>query len=411
MLNQKTGNRELAYIVEIAETRKLDGYDNVHYVKINEWWCVAKNTLNVGDKAIYFEIDSLLPSSDSRFSFMEKKKYRVKTIRICGTISQGLVLPLIDFPEFKNAKVGDFVTDKLGVKLYESDGLQKPQPQSKSDAFTKAMDRHRNFFKNPVIQFFMKWSWFRFLMKKIFIHKKDKISWPVWLPKTGAERIQNMPQLFETSTVTEIVGENEVNIPQKKSETFIIEEKVDGCSSSYILDEKDTYMVGSHNIIVYSSKVKDSEKIADGNKYIKTNIWIEMSDKYDFCNKLKQLKQIFKLKTVAIQGEVYGSCVQKRTYSKKHDAHDFVVFHVWFDGEILPVKRMIEVCEDLSLPHVHVFDWNYQIPNSVEEIEKDIDSRKSNIDGGDIEGFVFYTQDGQQHFKCVSPNYLMKYHS
>ena len=298
MLNQKTQKRELAYIVEIAETRKLEGYDAVHAVRVNGWWCVAKNTLKAGDKAIYFEIDSLLPESDKRFDFMEKRKHRVKTIRICKTISQGLVLPLVDFPEFKNAKIGDFVTDKLGVKLYEPDDLPKPQPQSKSDAFTKAMDRHKRFFKNPAIKFFMRWSWFRCIMKKIFIHKKDKISWPAWLPKTGAERIQNMPQLFDNSTITEIIGENEISVPHKKTETYIITEKADGCSSSYILDDKDAYMIGSHNVIVYSSKVKNSEKIADGNKYIKTNVWIEMSDKYDMCNKLKQLKQKYKLKTV-----------------------------------------------------------------------------------------------------------------
>ena len=28
----------------------------------------------------------------------------------------------------------------------------------------------------------------------------------------------------------------------------------------------------------------------------------------------------------------------------------------------------------------------------------------------DIEGFVFYSQDGQQNFKCVSPKFLLKYH-
>ena len=41
---------------------------------------------------------------------------------------------------------------------------------------------------------------------------------------------------------------------------------------------------------------------------------------------------------------------------------------------------------------------------------EDVDNSKSNIDGGDIEGFVFYSQDGQQNFKCVSPNFLLKYH-
>lgn len=409
MLNPKTNKRELAYIVDILETKPLDGYDNVHYVRVNEWWCVSTKRLSVGDKAIYFEIDSILPREDKRFLFMEKRNYRVKTIRLCKVVSQGLVLPISDFPELSKLKVGEFVTDKLNVKLYDSENLRTPTLQRK-DAFDKAKDRHPKFFKNPIIKLFMRCSFFRFIIKKIFIHKKDKISWPVWLPKTGSERIQNLPQLFDASTVTEVVGENEVEVKHPSSTTYIMEEKVDGMSSSYILDEKDTYFVGSHNVIVYSSKDKDSKNIADGNKYVKNNVWVDMGVKYNMDSILKQIKEKNKLKTVAIQGESYGSGIQKRTYSKKHGDQDLVVFHIWFDGKRIPVQDMVKVCDEYSLPHVHIFDWNYHIPSTVDEIIKDIDLKKSAIDGGDIEGFVFYSQDGQQNFKCVSPNYLLKYH-
>ena len=34
MLNHKTNERELAYVVRISETRELPGYDNVHYVQV-----------------------------------------------------------------------------------------------------------------------------------------------------------------------------------------------------------------------------------------------------------------------------------------------------------------------------------------------------------------------------------------
>lgn len=411
MINHKTQKRELAYIAEVTKTEAINGYDRVHLVTVLAWKCVAPVSINVGDKVIYFEVDSLLPKDDKRFDFMEKRKHRVKTIKICGTISQGLVLPICDFPEFKNAKVGDFVTDKLNVTLYEpDDGDKKLMPKSKVDAFTKAMDRHKKFFGNPVVKWMMKCSLFRKLIKKLFIHKKDKIAWPTWLPKTGAERIQNMPELFETSSIMATVGENEVSIAQHNPEKFITEEKVDGCSSSFWLDEKNTYYVGSHNVVVYSSKIKGSEKIADGNNYIKTNVWLEMSEKYSMLEKLTELKKKYKLKTIAIQGEAYGSHIQRRDYSLKHDKHDLAVFHIYFNGEILPVKRMIEICDEVKLPHVHVFEWEYVLPFSVEEVIKDVDSKKSAIDDGDIEGFVIYSQDGKKHFKCVSPSYLMKYH-
>ena len=395
MLN-KSNQRELAYIVEVTNTEELKGYNKVHYITVLGWKCVAPTTIHTGDKVVYFEVDSVLPSDDCRFSFLSKNKFRIKPIRICGVISQGLVMPLEDFPEIKKAKAGDFLTDKLRVKLYDADETRKKYiPKDKVDAFTKAMDRHKRFFKNPIIKFLMRNSLFRRLMKKIFIHKKDKIAWPKWLPKTGAERIQNLPCLFN----------------DENKDVYIISEKVDGMSSSFILDEKNTYMVGSHNVIVYSSKVKNSEKIADGNNYIKTNVWLEMSDKYQIKEKLYELKNKYKLKSVVIQGEVFGSHIQKRDYSLKHDSHKLAVFHVYFDEKILPIKRMIEICEELELLHVNIFDWNYQLPDTVEDVISLVDSKKSAIDGGDIEGFVLYTQDGQQHFKCVSPSYLIKYHN
>ena len=147
MINPKTHKRELAYIVEVKETTPLANYDHVHLVSVLGWKCVATKALKTGDKAVYFEVDSLLPKEDKRFSFMEKKRYRVRTQKICRVFSQGLVLPIIDFPELQNCKVGDFVTEKLHVTLFEQECL--PQPIQKKDAFDKAKDRHKKFFKNP----------------------------------------------------------------------------------------------------------------------------------------------------------------------------------------------------------------------------------------------------------------------
>lgn len=394
MLNPKTNKRELAYIVEVTETKELEGYTNVHYVHVNGWWCVATKSLNKGDKGIYFEIDSLLPEEDKRFLFMEKRKYRVKTLKICKVVSQGLVLPISDFPELKSSKIGDFVTDKLKVKLYEvPEDISYCKGQKKADGWSKAQDRHP-FLKSGFIKFLMKFSLSRKILKKIFVKKKDKISWPAWLPKTNSERIQNVPILLED-----------------KTKKWIISEKVDGMSTSAWIDEKDNYFIGSHNVVVYSGSKKESDNIVSGQGYIKNNIWVDMAEKYNLNEILSEIKKENKLKTVAIQGESYGSGVQKRTYSKKHGEQDFVVFHIWFNDIRQSMQRMVEICEKYKLPHVHVYDWEYVLPNTVEELIEDVDSRKSAIDEGMIEGFVLYSQDGFQNVKCVSPNYLIKYHS
>ena len=386
MLNNK-GERELAYIVKVLETKDIEGYDNVYYVRVNSWWCVAPKDIKLGDLVVYFEIDSKLPENDNRFSFLASKKFRIKTIKICGVVSQGLILPLSEFPELKGCKEGDFVTDKLHVEKYDPDAINDGYVKSKVSDFQRALDRHPKFFKNPIIKFLMKYKPVRFVLAKLFVLQKDKdkSKWPEWLPKTGSERIQNLPHLFGCK------------------DKYIITEKVDGASTSFILNEKDKYMVCSHNVI------KNPEIGSDGGNFYKTNIWAESGVNYNVESVLRSLKKDLKLKTVAIQGETYGDGIQKRNYSLKNK-HGFVVFHIWFDGVRQPIKDMIVICDKYNIPHVHVYNYEYSIPDNVEQIIDDVDNSKSNIDGGDIEWFVFYSQDGQQNFKCVSPNFLLKYH-
>ena len=386
MLNNK-GERELAYIVKVLETKELPNYTNVHYTRILEWWCVAPKDIKLDDLVVYFEVDSLLPKDDNRFSFLASKKFRIKPTKICGTVSQGLVLPLSEFPELKGCKEGDFVTDKLHVEKYDPDAINEGAVKSKVSDFQRTLDRHPKFFKNPIVKYLMKYKPVRFVLARLFVLQKDKdkSKWPEWLPKTGSERIQNMPHLFGCK------------------DKYIITEKVDGASTSFILNEKDKYIVGSHNVI------KNPDKDSDGGNFYKTNVWAESGANYNIESVLRSLKKDLKLKTVAIQGETYGDGIQKRNYSLKNK-HGFVVFHIWFDGVRLPIKDMIAICDKYNLPHVHIYNYEYSIPDTVDQIIEDVDNSKSNIDGGDIEGFVFYSQDGQQNFKCVSPNFLLKYH-
>ena len=190
---------------------------------------------------------------------------------------------------------------------------------------------------------------------------------------------------------------------------WVASEKVDGMSSSYVLDEKGTYLVCSHNVVVFSSKVKGSENIANGNAYIKQNVWLLMSEKYDMRHKLETLKSKFNAKTVAIQGEIYGDRVQKRTYGLRNK-QDLAVFHIWINGIRLSMKETQSLCTELGLQMVHVFDWELHVPSTVEELIRKIDSEHSALDDGMIEGYVIYSQDGLINYKCVSPSYLLKYH-
>jgi RNA ligase (TIGR02306 family) len=93
---------------------------------VKGWKVVVKvNEYKVGDLAVYYEIDSFLPIRP-QFEFLRKSSYkrmgssegfRLKTIRLRGQISQGLLTPI---PEgISNPKEGDDLTEALDIVKYE----------------------------------------------------------------------------------------------------------------------------------------------------------------------------------------------------------------------------------------------------------------------------------------------------
>lgn len=131
--------RKLASIVKIEEIKPIENADRIEKIRIKEWWCVSeKGNFKIGDLAVYFEIDSLMPSSNPAFQFLAKgcsekimnidgkeyKGYRLKTRRLKGELSQGLALPLkaLISMNFQDIEVveGTDVSELLGIIKYEA---------------------------------------------------------------------------------------------------------------------------------------------------------------------------------------------------------------------------------------------------------------------------------------------------
>ena len=134
--------RKLVTIRKIKEINPIQGADNIEQVLIDGWkTIVKKGTFSVGDYGLYFEIDSLIPFEDERFSFINstktvegvKQRY-LKTIRLRDTISQGLALAISNVKEIEDLIKGkpenfldhDF-SDLLNVVKYE-----EPEPADNS---------------------------------------------------------------------------------------------------------------------------------------------------------------------------------------------------------------------------------------------------------------------------------------
>ena len=51
------------------------------------------------------------------------------------------------------------------------------------------------------------------------------------------------------------------------------------------------------------------------------------------------------------------------------------------------------------------------MPATIDELRAYVNSEGSKIDGGMKEGIVFRSMDGVRSFKCVSPEFLLRYHN
>ena len=115
--------RKLASIQVVNEIRPIENADAIECVVILGWTVVAKKgEFKVGDKCVFFEIDSILPNEE-KYSFLDYKEeyngYRLKTVRLRGQLSQGLALPINIFDIPEDIEVGTDLTEQLKIRKYE----------------------------------------------------------------------------------------------------------------------------------------------------------------------------------------------------------------------------------------------------------------------------------------------------
>ena len=414
MLNSKQ-ERELAYVVIIDGIEPISGYDRVEHAIVGGWRVIVqKDQFKVGDPAIYFEIDSRVPADKECFAFLEKRNYKIKTLKMCKTISQGLLMHAEDFgwkalPAVLGVKdetdaeaciiddkgnyhyVNDesrFLTKLLNVTYADEEDNARKAPSV--DKYKKMAQRHPKIFKQPWARWFMKREWGKKLMFFFFGKKKDKKNnWPAWVQKTDEERVQNMPWILNDT------GD------------WIATEKIDGTSTTFTMKRgkfgKMLFYVCSRNVC-FDSVEKPC--------YYDSNVYWEMAKKYDMYKVLETLMSNYfpGAEWVTIQGETYGSGIQNRDYSI--DGHDFAAFNLITSTHgRYSTCDMIKYLSNFGIPCVPFVDDCININRfaNVDEILEYAEG-KSQLDNLPREGIVFRSTDGVKSFKAVSNSFLLKYH-
>jgi len=115
-------------IAEVWEHTNADRLEMAKLASMSYQFVIAKGSYMPGDLVVYLPIDSILPQPvitaiglDGKLSGSEKN--RVKTVRLRGEISQGIVAsPEVIIPNWNNGadfREGQDITELLGVTKYE----------------------------------------------------------------------------------------------------------------------------------------------------------------------------------------------------------------------------------------------------------------------------------------------------
>jgi hypothetical protein len=378
--------RALAYVVTVDEIKPIEGYDRVEYARTNGWWVIiSKNdNLQVGDKCVYFEVDSKVNAEDERFAFLAKRDYKIKTQKMCKVISQGLLMPLSLFPELGDLDVNTDVTDLLKVtySVAEDNARKNGDPDAK---YKSMAARKPNIFKKPWAKWMMRRAWGRKVMFFIFGRKKDNPKeFPSFISKTDEERVENQPWR---------IGDGK---------TYLVTEKLDGTSCTYVLERK-----GKKKFEFYVCSRNVRQQDENQKTYHDHNIYWDLAFKYNIEKHLKDfLNEHPDLKWVCIQGEGVGT-VQGNPL--KLDEDDLYVFN-FKDSEYgrWPSMGGKKQVEEWGMKWVPVIG-EMQLPDTMEELKEQ--ATGPSVLNPDVmrEGFVYRSLDGQDSFKNVSREYLLKH--
>lgn len=418
MLN-KDNQRELVYAARIDEIKPIPGKDRVECAVVGGWTImVRKDQFKPGDLGIYFEIDSRVPETEP-FEFLAGKHYKIKTQGYKTPegkfYSQGLLMSAEDFggiqyqdgdgqlylhfgkdsyfKENIDIKEGEFLTTKLGV-IYAVDDDNKRKANKNPDAkINAALARHPQIAKKYG-KLIKKNKFLRKMFILLFGKKRDNRSWIEGVPKTDEERIENRPWTLNDQT-----------------KEWVATEKIDGTSTTFYLKRgkrfvKPEYLVCSRNVVF------DTPDKGKNNYYAETlgNVYLEMSEKYNVRAALeKLLEKRPSAEWVAIQAETFGAGIQKRDYGMKD--HEIRAFNLRYsDCGRVGTLQMRDELEPLGVPVVPIISEGMVLPATIEDLRAFVHSAPSEIDHGMKEGVVFRSLDGSDSFKCVDPEFLLKYH-
>lgn len=345
--------RKMATIRRIDDIRPIPDADAIESAAIGGWTVVVKKgEYRAGDVAVYCEIDSWIPTEIAPFlskgqeprEFDGIKGERLRTVKLRGQLSQGLLLPFTaDMAIRIGAPPGARFTDYLGLDVSDLLGIKKYEPPIPAQ-----------------------------------LAGEVKGAFPGVIPKTDQERIQNLSAELEAW--------------KDERARWEITEKLDGSSmTAYMIDGE--FGVCSRNLDLKRNPNNSLWKAAYAQQLEEI---LGGYDAFDKCDIALQGELIGE----GIQGNPYRIKGQRFFL--------FDVYLVSEGRYMTPSERQgFAMAVGLDhVPLIDIGTMLNGL--SINDLLSMAEGKSALNGGTEREGLVFKRMDGKASFKAISNRFLMK---
>ena len=352
--------RKLATIERISAINPIPEADAIERATIRGWNVVVKKGEHkVGELVVYLEIDSLVPERPE-FEFLRPRGFRIRTIKLRGQVSQGIIFPL-------NILL-DPVADDAIKRLSENFVIPKePETTELYEGLDVTELLSITKYDPPI---------------PAELSGQVLGNFPSHSIKTDEERIQNLIDHYE----------------DYRKEEWVATEKVDGTSMTAFIFNS-IFGISSRNLEL---------KETDSNTFWKVAREIKLEEK------MRKIMESYSLEALTLQGELLGEGIQKNKYKIKGQK---VLWFRAFDPmkyQFFPFDTFRVMCEITGLERVPTVDRPFTLPEKYEDLILYADG-ESKLYQTAREGVVFvaknpaYNDNGRLSFKVISNKFILKH--
>lgn len=448
--------RKLVSVVKVDAIVPIKKADFVELAKVGGWQCVVKKgDFKEGDLALYVEIDSLLPISNPAWAFLGERSEgqktfdgvlysRIRTVKLRGEISQGLLIPVP--AEFAKEKLGTNLTNKMGVRKLEEVILN-------TDGFDGRLNREGDV------------SWYEKLARWVAGKpaKSPFGQFPSHISKSDQERVQNIGHHFAEASNEGELFEKTVKADGQSLTAYSFMDMDEAgpirrygiCSRNYdmsLVDIEFTWEQSFRRFIAqnmlavsggFSGIIRSAQfftgqamngklKPLDAIKEVLTKRYFWFSPfkrrivatddncvNYALSTGLLDTLAKYNVAnndTITLQGELFGPGIQKN--HEQVGKRRYAVYQVYRNGKLwVSPQEAREIVKAMGLEYIHVLDEATKLPATLKEVltqakgtgaYAEIHGEHETVPEVKREGIVFKSTTRDFSFKVISNEYLLQ---